>query len=534
MKPAFSGAGLIVMIFLGLSSTTGCDLFVSRGGEGQPCFSETSGCAGSLVCIQGTCRTAVTDGGDGGDIDLDGGDFAPDAGDLGDAGDDAGSGGDDSIDGGDGDGGNGGDDGGIVVHQIYRSVGYNNKNALATGDPISMTISDISATFSADLPLNVGVGDIIQYDTTGEGNVDSLAVIHGRNNGQSFVVANAAGGKANAADTVHWAVFRAYTSLSGALGMTENSGIDGSLRDFDADAFDPKDLVGHQRVLNIACYADAVDNGETVYLDNWITDENYFLRIFTPVDSSQVGVSQRHTGAWTAAAYTLGHVCAEYDELFTIGQHMVVRIDGLQIDKTGSGSQYCTAVMIENDAVVDLSNNIIRGTGTEGVGVFLSSKFALLRMWNNVVYDAAVNSGDGIHVGSNTQAFIYNNTIYNCFRGVYSEFNTSQAVVLKNNLAIGNSDYDFDADANFSTDSSNNCSSDDSAALAFEPDGITGASENDFKSAAGGDFHLKSDATCVNQGTNLDSDPNLPFSIDIDLQQRDDGPWDIGADEYFP
>jgi len=106
--------------------------------------------------------------------------------------------------------------------------------------------------------------------------------------------------------------------------------------------------------------------------------------------------------------------------------------------------------------------------------------------------------------------------------------------VLKNNLAIGNSDYDFDADANFSTDSSNNCSSDGSAASAFETDGITGASENDFVLAAGGNYHIKSDATCANEGTNLASDPDLSFSTDIDLQQRDDGSWDIGADEYFP
>jgi len=72
---------------------------------------------------------------------------------------------------------------------IYRSVGPGHTNPLAEGGTIgNIRVVNGEATFASALPAQIGVGDIIGYDTDSDGSIDSLAMIVGRGNGLTFYV----------------------------------------------------------------------------------------------------------------------------------------------------------------------------------------------------------------------------------------------------------------------------------------------------------------------------------------------------------
>ena len=60
--------------------------------------------------------------------------------------------------------------------------------ALASGAANALTIAGSTATFVSALPNNIGVGDVIQYDSDNNGSIDALAFIHGRSNSQTYTV----------------------------------------------------------------------------------------------------------------------------------------------------------------------------------------------------------------------------------------------------------------------------------------------------------------------------------------------------------
>lgn len=386
-----------------------------------------------------------------------------------------------------------------------------------------------------DLPVMVGVGDVIHYDANDIAGRDSIAFIHKRLDAKVFLVTNAAGWLPNpTTEEEDWAIYRAYTSLANALSMTENE----NLPDFDADYLEPRQLVSHNRVHHIACYADDTDTDPVQSLFGWETDEDHYLHIFTPVSSAEAGASQRHTGKWTADAYTLERSCVDYVNMLRIGSAMTVHIEGLQIHKKGSGTTSCNAVQLVNDAVVYLSDTLIRGSGTNGSGVHLSSAYARLNMWNNVITTAAVDRGDAITLENETHAFIYNNTLYDSYHGVGGQGTDCPNVVLINNIAIGNTANgggDFRSGMSFSPSSSHNCSSDQTAEEVNDTYYKNNAPATCLKDGPNGDLHLAEGCPCINMGTGLSSDPDLPFDDDIDGDKRPLGiEWDPGADEYEP
>jgi hypothetical protein len=189
-----------------------------------------------------------------------------------------------------------------------------------------------------------------------------------------------------------------------------------------------------------------------------------------------------------------------------------------------------------DDSMVQLSSNIFWGTNTNGNGISLSNENAHLEMWNNVIFDMAIENGSGIELEGNVSAEIYNNTIFNSYRGVYSDSNEVPNVLLMNNLVAGNNDYDFDETASFAPGSDYNCSLDNSATTLFE-NGKNNCKANEFAGADIGDFHLNDNSVARDAGYDLTQLGNVFFQNDIDLQQRPEPQgvsWDIGADEYYP
>ncbi|MHA1938714.1 MAG: DUF2341 domain-containing protein, partial [Candidatus Thorarchaeota archaeon] len=54
------------------------------------------------------------------------------------------------------------------------------------GPANGLTVSGSTATFEIDLDNQIGVGDVIQYDSDGNGSIDALAFIHGRTDSQTY------------------------------------------------------------------------------------------------------------------------------------------------------------------------------------------------------------------------------------------------------------------------------------------------------------------------------------------------------------
>ena len=190
---------------------------------------------------------------------------------------------------------------------LYRSVGTDGTN-LNTGQTVE--IVGTTATFSGDMPNTIGVGDVLEYGAT------NLAFISGRTSATVYTVQSATGGTPAATGVATpVSLFRAYTSLFNWEAQTENTSIASSVRNFDTSTA----LDTNNTIMQVAAYADGPDtDGSQVTIGSeWVTGPNAYIRIYTPVSTSEVGVSQRHTGI--ASTGTTGYVRRPTQDLGTGG-----------------------------------------------------------------------------------------------------------------------------------------------------------------------------------------------------------------------
>ena len=345
-------------------------------------------------------------------------------------------------------------------------MGPSATGSLADGSASNtMTISGTTATFSSPIPDNVGVGDAIQYDDDGDDDIDaldSIIFIHGRTSDTVYTVATAAGGTPTAVtDEQQWNIFRAYTSLSNAETGTENTGIDSDLVNFDTftTGKDLTNTTGSNEQWNIACYANGTTADTTaVDIDGWTTDSDNFIRIFTPYEKNQVGISQRHAGVWDTSKYHIqvtGTVLRSREEN--------TRVEGLQVYKN-DGNDTGGIYMYGATGTADyrISDNIVRaGTLTNdiqgGIAIYDAGSGGTARIWNNIVYDVTMASGIivGINLSDpNIDFYLYNNTLHNNRYGVYAD--TASSLTLKNNIANSSGTGCYYTAGSFSASSTNN------------------------------------------------------------------------------
>jgi len=417
---------------------------------------------------------------------------------------------------------------------IYRSVGPGNTLPLATGSSSNFAyIGAATLGFDVNVPDTVGVGDLIQYDSDGNGSVDAAAFISYRFGSGSFSIVRADGGPVTATvpgGTSTWAIYRAYTSLANAESGTENTGIDPAVRYFETWS-GGQDLVANNRIWNIACYNDAADTA-AVLLSGWNTDASHYLRIFTPASSSEAGNSQRHPGVWSTSGYRL-----QVNNAVALDVDIAcLRVEGLQLRLTAVSADGRQAININNtDAFsnidIRVSDCLVRGVGATtyryhyGIAAYTAGS-GTIRLWNNVVYDFnGIASSSGLHLDdAETTMYAYNNTVQGCLIGVEQLVGS---LVSKNNLVQGCTN----GFAGTFTAASDYNASDlgGDAPGAHSRNGVSAL----FVDAANDNFHLTAtDAAARDYGTDLSSDPALPFSDDVDLQSRPYGSaWDIGADE---
>jgi len=398
------------------------------------------------------------------------------------------------------------------VSILHRSVGPGNSATLATGAGNPMTLYGRLATFAAPLDPRVGVGDALQYDSDDDGDVGALAFVRERRSDHSLVIVDASGAAPTplATPDEDWALLRAYTSLATAeqgQGF-ENPGIATVLRPFERWS-GGKDLVADAEQLRIACYGDGVDR-DALILDGWVTGPLSYIKIFTPVDTAEVGRSQRHAGAWTAQAYALEPV--QVERAIDIRVHHVW-IDGLQIASKSDGIYLSDPeINLETPNKFRFCNNIVRYVGSGGgAGIYDYSCGSLgLNVWNNVVYDFP-DICIGGHAAS--PAFYSNNTVVNCAAGIWRDH---AEIVARGNIAMSCGD-GFVGEFGPASDFNISDIDDDAPNNSFA--GGLGAVL--FVSTSAQNFHLDpADSAAIDQGLDMRVDLDLRFDRDVDGEPR--------------
>ncbi|KKQ21715.1 MAG: Aminomethyltransferase, partial [Candidatus Moranbacteria bacterium GW2011_GWF2_37_11] len=349
------------------------------------------------------------------------------------------------------------------ITKVYRSVGPSATAAIATGatygnvevKPVYVSgsttnIADYVATFWSDLPINVGVGDALQYDDDDDGDIDasdSIVFITKRIDASHFSVRTASGTApaSTLAPDSNWSIFRSYTSLFNAEAGDENDSIDDDLEAFESWS-GGKDLQTSQEQWNIAAYAGQGGVADTVAvaIDGWTTTADSYIKVYTPTRSDEVGVSQRHSGVWDATKYNLstgtGVASVDLRENYTV-------FDGLQITNSGTASTDNDILVAGYISFTNVKNSIIKG-GYNGIYHSVSNIiYGGNKFYGNIIYETYY-SGIRIYLSGATplSSYVYNNTVYNCnasntaWRGGIETLN---ADVVKNNISMENGNLDF-------------------------------------------------------------------------------------------
>ena len=390
---------------------------------------------------------------------------------------------------------------------IYYSVGTSTAD-LKTGAP-TMNISDGTATFSVAQTEDVGVGDVITYNTS------SKAYIRSVTSPTTFTVQTATG--ATPADvtaaTVN-SIKRVFNTIA-----TAESGSSGS------SYLDTLDLVTGNYSLTWVCYNDGTfEVSSETQIDGWTTDAAHNITL-TVAGASDVanGNSQRHNGIAGTGAAMEATGAGSFDLLNVDDPY--TRIEWLEID--GGNVSNTSGIYVDSAADNSLLRYLVvhnvRGSG--GNCISTANGSAGVEIYNVIGYDY---DSDGIHVGG--EATIYNSTLYlgNTNPASNSIQGDSNSYVVAYNVIGADPEGDF-----YSNNGQMwlyNCMSSDETANDWNGSGnlINKSTANQFVSTSGTiDLHLKAGSDAIDAALSLPT--VLADDIDGDTRRAS---WDIGADEY--
>lgn len=443
----------------------------------------------------------------------------------------------------------------LPLQTLYRSAGITATD-LNTGAR-TVQITGSTATFSAPMPASIGVGDVLVYDSGGS----RLAFIHGRVSSTVYTIADKTGGAPAAAPAgTSIELYRAYTSLSNWEGQSENPNI---LEPTEDDVNPSTDLVGANTVMMVAVYNDGPMDDGAIQIDGWTTGPDNYIRLFAPVTASEVGFSQRHTGrAGTGfrLARSADLTATAFFRYFFIFEDFV-RIEGIELDGSNlTNGRGLVAVRVDDgvspasdlrfDKMIlrDLVNSDVDPSTDSDVMGFLVRQGSV-RISNTIIYNLEVlntnpsSSPFAIEIASTNTgtSYLHNNTVYDVksssgngtiARGIVRNGGTVSAI---NNVVL---DVDSSSASEFcfvgAMTQSNNVSSDATAAGPASQinQNAYGSYFADITPGAE-DLHLLNDSLTLwgSSGADLDTDPSLPVTSDIDGEFRDATAPDIGADE---
>ncbi|EKD25972.1 MAG: hypothetical protein ACD_79C01424G0001, partial [uncultured bacterium] len=303
-----------------------------------------------------------------------------------------------------------------VPVKIYYSVGTSVAD-LNTGSRTVAVTGGNTATFSADLPTNIGVGDQLTYS-------GNIAYIVSRTSAGVYVIQSATGGAAvNVGEGTACTINRTFNSLS----LAEANSVGASY-------LNTTSLLTANAILYWPCYADGADTTALV-IDGYTTGWNNFIKIYTPVSTTEVGVTQRHSGVFDSNKFNM-NVGAQYVIHLSDANVEICGIQGT-LNANNQNNRDFIFVNTTDAGFFNLSKSIIKGniSGTsqypEGLG--LNSADIISIVYNNIFY--SIKSDDNTATAiwkfeSAGPSTIYNNTIYDG-RGIIT---IGGVCIVKNNI----------------------------------------------------------------------------------------------------
>ncbi len=416
----------------------------------------------------------------------------------------------------------------------------------ASGTSNPLTISGNLATFTTPLPVSIGVGDALEYDSDNNGSIDQIVFISKRMSNYTYLVYTASGNfpVATSASDNDWKIFRAYTSLANVNTGTENTGIDINVQNFDMSG--THNLVSNNETWHIALYASATpDTSLASFPATWTTGPGNDLQIFSPFLPRDVGLSQRHQGIWApSTAYRLQLMSGPVNAAALTIATGHVKIEGIQISTQAStnGQKAINIDLPPNQHRIVLRDNIITGSNAGNYqdysGIYFfdhdTNNTGDLILLNNVIYGFT-----GATIGQNrcfysnagfASLYLYNNTMVDCGMGIY--LGTALQSTLVNNLVIAAASeqaycYNSGGCAATGVTGSNNLGSDN-----LTPSlSVSGALSVQFVSTGTKNYRISgSDTIARYMAMDLANAPVFPFDQDI-LGNLRGAQWSIGAFE---
>ena len=313
---------------------------------------------------------------------------------------------------------------------LHRSVG-NDPTNLNTGNA-TITVVGTTTTFSTGLPTNIGIGDAVVY-----GAPSQLGFIAQRVSSSTYELHDWRGVAPTATTSATAAIYRSFRTLSDwATWQTNsvNSSISATVRDYVAR--NNQDLSASSTAMYVACYASTTPDTASVTINGWETSSSSLIQIFTPSQTTEVGLTQRHDGKWNDNKYRLvlgnGNGITVNEDFVNIIGLAIKTTDGINNNRSGIEIN-----SISSTSAVYLTNNVIANEDTANVGIagiYLNDDDGSYYVYNNIIYGQSGTSQYGIRV-ANGYPYIYNNTIGFTNTGFYQAAGTA---VLTNNALFNN------------------------------------------------------------------------------------------------
>lgn len=380
---------------------------------------------------------------------------------------------------------------------VYYSTGQIDTD-LKTGSP-TMDIVDGTATLSVAQTGNIGVGDLIRYNTT------SVCFISGKTSTSVWSVVDQYGANpSNITNASIDSIHHPFTSLSAA-----EAGATG------ASYLNTADLTTGPYALYFPCYYDDDSDGTKVNVNGYTTSATCFIQIYTPNDTdTEANNSQRHDGKWKADAYNLTVSTIGSGSAIIYVEDDYVKIIGIQYRANESGT-YRHGIVF--DAGADNEGTVSHCIGHRNLGsdaAAVTPATAADIYIYNTFYDWMGTEGV-IHAQGTGTVYAYNNTFADNATGMKR---TSGTFVAKNNITTGSGDANTYV-GTFDAASRNNTT---------DSDDDIGAGSGNIKNqtityvdADNSDYHLAgTDVGAIDKGINLYADATIAVTDDIDGDAR--------------
>ncbi|MBL8027145.1 MAG: hypothetical protein JNL74_12075, partial [Fibrobacteres bacterium] len=377
------------------------------------------------------------------------------------------------------------------IDTVRYSIGTNTGVIYGTGT--ATTNRSVTVTFAgATLPSNVGEGDMIIFDPNNSTflGADTCWIKSRDNTGQV---------------TLQLPPVYAYSGEDYEIKRAYNT-----LQAWEDAA--PTDLVAQNVVWKGVCYNDGIFTSG-VMLSGSTTDATHFMWL-------TAASGARHNGkAYSSSGIRIEN-STDYSSSIDVRDYYT-RISWLQIKRVGQGSSG-----INTTGGTGGSNSVFENCILYSPSILVPTYGAYLwqsRMSNCLVYGA----GWTIGIQDASSAKIYNNTVYNCGKGITSQ---STSPTVKNNISVGCATADFSPESySFSAQSSTNISS-----MAYVPGtgslGLISPKALFVDTASATlDLSLRNNSPAKNRGDSTAISQYLTKDINDTLRAY--GNWDIGAVE---